>query len=241
MMNRGEQEDSPDERSAVPVICVDGPSGSGKGTIAQRLAEALGFHLLDSGALYRLTALAAVRQGADLDAEGALATVAAGMQLAFEPDGEQGVRIKLDGENVTVAIRAEEVGMNASRLAAMPEVRHALLQRQRDFREPPGLVADGRDMGTVVFPDALLKVYLTASAEERALRRHNQLREKGIGVSLRGLLKDIEARDAQDEQRQASPLKPADDAVVIDSTTLSVSQVTDQALTLARERLRAFS
>ncbi len=238
MMNRGEEASGHD---AVPVICVDGPSGSGKGTIAQRLAEALGFHLLDSGSLYRLTALAAVHEGADLDDERALAAVAASMQPSFEPDSEHGLRIRLDGDNVTGAIRAEEVGMNASRLAAMPPVRHALLQRQRDFRRPPGLVADGRDMGTVVFPDALLKVYLTASAEERALRRHNQLKEKGIGVSLRGLLKDIEARDAQDEQRQASPLKPADDAVVIDSTTLSIAQVTDQALSLARERLRALS
>src|SRR5699024_791345 len=142
----------------------------------------------------------------------------------FEPAGDHGLRIYLDGDNVTQEIRAEEVGMNASRVAAMPAVRKALLKRQRAFHQAPGLVADGRDMGTVVFPAAVLKIYLTASAEERALRRHKQLKEKGIGVSLRGLLKDIEARDAQDEQRQASPLKPADDAVVIDSSTLSIAE-----------------
>ena len=227
--------------AAVPVICVDGPSGSGKGTIAQRLAEGLEFHLLDSGALYRLAALAAARRQVDLDDEQALAAVAAGMSPSFEPTAERGLRIRLDGDNVTADIRAEEVGMNASRLAAMPSVRQALLKRQRAFRRPPGLVADGRDMGTVVFPDALLKIFLTASAEERALRRHKQLKEKGVGVSLRALFKDIEARDAQDEQRQASPLKPADDAVIIDSTGLSIAQVTEQALALARERLNALS
>lgn len=225
----------------VPVICVDGPSGSGKGTIAQRLAEGLGFHLLDSGALYRLAALAAARQQVDLDDEQALARVAGSMQPVFDPLEDGSVRVRLDGDNVTAEIRAEEVGMNASRLAAMPAVRAALLRRQHDFRQPPGLVADGRDMGTVVFPDAVLKLYLTASAEERARRRHKQLKDKGVGVSLRGLLRDIEARDAQDEQRQASPLKPADDAVVIDSTELTVAQVIDQALALARERLHVLS
>lgn len=229
------------ETAMVPVVCVDGPSGSGKGTIAQRLAEELGFHLLDSGALYRLAALAAVRGQVDLDDEQALARVATAMQPVFEPLADGSVRIGLDGDNVTAAIRAEEVGMNASRLAAMPAVRAALLQRQRAFRQPPGLVADGRDMGTMVFPDAALKLYLTASAEERARRRHKQLKDKGVGVNLHDLLRDIEARDAQDEQREASPLKPADDAVVIDSSELSIAQVTEQALALARERLRALS
>lgn len=238
----GERDDGPGfSQAEAPVICVDGPSGSGKGTIAQGLAEALGFHLLDSGALYRLTALSATRQAVDLDDEAALAAVAGAMSPTFEPGAQRGPRICLDGHNVTAEIRAEEIGMNASRLAAMPAVRQALLERQRAFRQPPGLVADGRDMGTVVFPDALLKVYLTASAEERAQRRHKQLKEKGVGVSLRGLLKDIEARDAQDEQRQASPLKPADDAVEIDSTTLSIAQVVEKALALARERLHALT
>ena len=220
----------------VPLICIDGPSGSGKGTIAQRVAQALGFHLLDSGALYRLTALAATRRGVDLDDEAAVAEVAAEMRPFFEPAEDRGLRIYLDGTNVSRAIRAEEVGMNASRVAAQPRVRDALLERQRSFREAPGLVADGRDMGTVVFPDADLKIFLTASAEERAIRRHKQLKEKGIGVSLRGLLKDIEARDEQDAQRKASPLTPAEDAVSIDSTGLSIEEVSEQVLALARER-----
>lgn len=224
---------------STPVICIDGPSGSGKGTIAQRLAEALSFHLLDSGALYRLTALAAERREVALDDPEAVARVAREMRPRFEPAGERGLRVYLDGANVTHDIRAEEVGMNASRVAAHGAVRKALLQTQRDFRQPPGLVADGRDMGTAVFPEAILKIYLTATAEARAMRRHKQLKDKGIGVSLRGLLKDIEARDAQDAGRAASPLQPADDAVVIDSTALSIEQVTEQALALARARLTA--
>ena len=218
-----------DPGADVPVICIDGPSGSGKGTIAQRVAEALG--------LYRLTALAATRRGVDLDDEAAVAAVAAEMRPFFEPAGDRGLRTYLDGVNVTRDIRAEEVGMNASRVAALPAVRRALLQRQQDFRVAPGLVADGRDMGSVVFPDAPLKIFLTASAEERAIRRHKQLNEKGIGVSLRGLLKDIEARDEQDAKREASPLKAADDAIVIDSTGQSIEQVTAQVLAHARERL----
>jgi cytidylate kinase len=223
--------------TTAPVICIDGPSGSGKGTIARKLAEALSFHLLDSGALYRLTALAADRRGVDMDDAEAVAEVARESRIVFEPDGERGTRVYLDGSNVTRDIRQEEIGMNASRVAALGPLREALLQRQRDFRKPPGLVADGRDMGTTVFPDAELKIYLTASAEARAMRRHNQLNEQGIGVSLRGLLRDIEARDEQDTGRAASPLHPADDAVVIDSTALSIEQVTEQALALARERL----
>ncbi|MDX1609720.1 MAG: (d)CMP kinase [Halofilum sp. (in: g-proteobacteria)] len=220
-----------------PVICIDGPSGSGKGTIAQRVAEALGFHLLDSGALYRLTALAAARRGVEYDDAARVAEIARQMRPCFEPAGARGLRTYLDGSNVTRDIRAEEVGMNASRVASHPEVRTALLERQRAFRQAPGLVADGRDMGTVVFPEAPLKIFLTASAEARAMRRHNQLKEKGIGVSLRGLLKDIEARDEQDARRAVSPLQPADDAVEIDSTALSIEQVTEQVLALARERL----
>jgi cytidylate kinase len=221
----------------VPVICIDGPSGSGKGTIAQRVAQALGFHLLDSGALYRLTALAATRRGVDLDDADAVAGVAGEMRACFEPVEGRGIRVYLDGSNVTRDIRAEEVGMNASRVAALGPVRDALLQRQRDFRIAPGLVADGRDMGTVVFPNAPVKVFLTASAEERAIRRHKQLKEKGIGVSLRGLLKDIEARDEQDGRRAASPLAAAGDALVIDSTSLSIEEVTEQVLAHARATL----
>lgn len=223
--------------AAIPVICIDGPSGSGKGTIAQRVARTLGFHLLDSGALYRLTALAAAKRGVDLDDEAGVAQVAAEMRPYFEPAEDRGLRTYLDGANVTREIRAEEMGMNASRVAALASVRAALLERQRGFRQAPGLVADGRDMGTAVFPRADLKIFLTASSEERAIRRHKQLKEKGIGVSLRGLLKDIEARDAQDTQRKASPLTAADDAVMLDSTGLSIDEVTEQVLALVRERL----
>lgn len=223
------------EPQEIPVICVDGPSGSGKGTLARRVAQALGFHLLDSGALYRLTALATCRRGVDLDDEAAVANVAATMEPRFEPTDDGWTRTHLDGRNVTREIRAEEVGMNASRVAAYPAVRAALLDKQRGFRVAPGLVADGRDMGTVVFPDAPLKVFLTASAEERARRRHKQLKDKGIGANLRGLLKDIEARDEQDMQRSASPLAPADDAIVIDSTGLSIEEVTEQVLARARQ------
>ena len=231
--------DSPNAEGtdSAPVICIDGPSGSGKGTLAQRVAQALGFRLLDSGALYRLTALAASRAGVDLDDEAAVARVAADMEPRFEPSNDGWIRTYLDDRNVTRDIRAEEVGMNASRVASLPAVRTALLERQRRFRAPPGLVADGRDMGSVVFPAAPLKIFLVASAEERARRRHKQLKDKGIGASLRGLLKDIEARDEQDAQRAASPLAPADDAIVIDSTALSIEEVTEQVLARAREHL----
>ncbi|MDZ7786745.1 MAG: (d)CMP kinase [Halofilum sp. (in: g-proteobacteria)] len=223
----------------VPVVCIDGPSGSGKGTLARRVAEALGYHLLDSGALYRLTALAATRRGVDLDDEAAVAEVAATMQPRFEPTADGWTCTWLDGDDVTREIRAEAVGMDASRVAALPAVREALLALQRGFRQPPGLVADGRDMGSVVFPDAPLKIFLTASAEERARRRHKQLMDKGIGANLPALLKDIEARDEQDAQRAASPMKPADDAIVIDSTSLAIEEVTRQVLTRARDCLQA--
>ena len=205
--------------SAV-VITIDGPSGSGKGTIAGLLAAKLGWKLLDSGALYRLLAFAAGNHGIDLTNEEALKTLAAHLDVQFVDK-----RIILEGEEVTDAIRNEQVGAGASMVASLPAVREALLQRQRAFREAPGLVADGRDMGTVVFPDAPLKVFLTASAEERARRRYLQLKGKGEDVSLSSLLDEIRARDERDTQRTVAPLKPAVDAIQLDSTELSIEQV----------------
>ncbi|EQM73559.1 (d)CMP kinase [Stutzerimonas stutzeri] len=221
----------------VPVITIDGPSGSGKGTVAALLAAKLGWNFLDSGALYRLLAFAARNHGVDLTNEEALKLLAAHLDVQFgaAKDGH-GMQIILEGEEVTSAIRNEQVGAGASQVAALPAVRDALLQRQKAFREPPGLVADGRDMGTVVFPDAPLKIFLTASAEERARRRYLQLKGKGDDVNLASLLDEIRARDERDTQREVAPLKPADDAVQLDSTDLSIEQVLGQILSEVAKR-----
>ncbi len=223
----------------IPVIAIDGPSGSGKGTIARRVANALGLHLLDSGALYRLVALAGAQQGVGPeDAEGH-AEVARRLNAEFGMDEGGEERILLAGTDVTRAIRTEAAGAEASRVAAMPPVRSALLDRQHAFARPPGLVADGRDMGTVVFPAAPLKIYLTASAEERARRRHKQLKDKGLTVNIAGLSQEIRERDWRDSSRPVAPLRPAVDAVILDSTGLTIEQVVDEVLTLARSRLPA--
>lgn len=223
-------------RRQAPVIAVDGPSGAGKGTLCHRLASALGWHLLDSGALYRVTGQACVLEGVDWGDHPAVTEVARHLQVAFEtaPSGE--VLVTYRGQDISRAIRTEEGGRGASTVAAIPAVREALLARQREFRQPPGLVADGRDMGTVVFPDAPLKIFLTASAEERARRRYLQLLEKGENVSLPRLLEDIEERDARDRSRAVAPLVPAEDAVVIDSSQLPIEDVFDRVMATARER-----
>ena len=218
----------------IPVVTIDGPSGSGKGTIARRVAGTLGYHLLDSGALYRLVALAGTRQGLAPDDEAAHAAVALDLDVAFGADADGEERILLGGEEVTAAIRTEAAGGEASRVAAMPSVRSALLERQRAFARPPGLVADGRDLGTVVFPDAPLKIYLTASPEERARRRHKQLKEKGVTVNIADLSQEIRERDLRDSSRPVAPLRPAADAILLDSTGLSIDQVVDRVLDLAR-------
>ncbi|EPJ93137.1 (d)CMP kinase [Pseudomonas psychrophila] len=216
---------------SAPVITIDGPSGSGKGTVAGILAKRLGWNLLDSGALYRLLAFAAGNHGVALDNEALLEKLAAHLDVQFvgATDGKP-ARIILEGDEVTHAIRSEAVAAGASKVAALPAVRDALLQRQRAFQEFPGLVADGRDMGTVVFPDAPLKIFLTASAEERARRRYLQLKAKGDDVSLSGLLDEIRARDERDTQRAIAPLKPAADAIQLDSTELSIEQVLERIM-----------
>jgi len=228
-------------KKPVPVIAIDGPSGSGKGTIAHRVADELGWHLLDSGALYRLTALAASRCGACLDNAGDLADIAKGLDVRFDSHEDGSERIWLADEDVTVELRTEEAGSNASIVAGIPAVREALLERQRAFRRPPGLVADGRDMGTRVFTDAPLKIFLTASAEERARRRHKQLKDKGLDVSLAALSRDIEDRDRRDSERSVAPLKPAEDAVVLDSSGQSIEAVTQAVLELVSEKALDFS
>ncbi len=220
--------------AAVPVVTIDGPSGAGKGTVSRQLAARLHWHLLDSGALYRLTALA----GSHLDPRDVAghARLAASLEVRFDslPDG--GERVWLAGVDVSSRLRTEETGAGASRVAVWPEVRQALLRRQRDFAQAPGLVADGRDMGTVVFPGAPLKLFLTATPEERARRRHKQLKDKGSDVSLAALSREIAARDAQDAGRAVAPLKAADDAVLLDSTGMSVAEVVERILALGRER-----
>jgi len=220
----------------IPILTIDGPSGSGKGTICALIARELGWHLLDSGALYRLVALGAMRHGIELTDEAALATYAAELDVQFElqPDGSA-PRILLEGEVVGDALRTESCGNAASKVAALGAVREALLQRQRDFQQPPGLVADGRDMGTVVFPRAGVKIFLTASVDERAQRRYKQLKEKGISANLPDLLTEIAERDARDAERSVSPLKPAADAVELDTTSLTINEVRDKVLGLCRE------
>jgi len=214
----------------IPVIAIDGPSGSGKGTIARRVADALGFHLLDSGALYRLTAIAAARRGVELSNASAVADIARELDIRFESNDDGSERILLSEEDVAREVRKESTGAGASTVAAIPEVREALLQRQRAFQKAPGLVADGRDMGTHVFTSAVLKVFLTASAEERGRRRHKQLKEKGMDVSLAALSRDIEDRDRRDSERSVAPLKPAPDARILDSSGLSIEAVTNTVL-----------
>jgi len=209
----------------VPVITIDGPSASGKGTVAERAARALGFHFLDSGALYRLTALAAMRHGVALDDEARVAELAANLPASFRAGA-----VWLGDDDVSDAIRQEAVGEGASRVAALPAVRAALLGRQRAYRQPPGLVADGRDMGTVVFPAAVAKVFLTASAEARAERRYKQLIEKGMSASLPALVSDMRARDARDAGRSVAPLKPAADALLLDTTDMGIEAAVEAGL-----------
>ena len=220
----------------IPVITLDGPSGSGKGTISHAVARELGFHFLDSGALYRLLAYAAQQRGIALDDETALAELAGKLDIRFPADADTDT-VLLDGENVGGDIRTEAAGAGASKVAALPAVRAALLQRQRDFRQAPGLVADGRDMGTVVFPDAEAKFFLTASSQERARRRFNQLKEKGKESPFEEILADIEARDERDSSRLVAPLKPAEDALHIDTTSLDIPTTIERVLDRVKIRL----
>ena len=221
----------------VPTLTIDGPSGSGKGTISRLVASRLGWHYLDSGALYRSVGLAAGWADIDLSDASALVRCAFDTTVGFIGDGPEEPRILVNGVDATDDLRTETAGAAASAIAASPEVRSALRDRQRAFRVPPGLVADGRDMGTVIFPDASHKVFLTASADERAERRYKQLKEKGVSVTLAGLLREILARDARDANRAVAPLRPADDAVCIDTTGLGIDAVVERVLAVLPERV----
>jgi cytidylate kinase len=221
----------------APVLTLDGPGGSGKGTVGQRLASRLAWHFLDSGALYRAVALLARQAGVGCDDTAALARLAHELDVAFEPREDEPARVILNGVDVSKALRTEEMGRAASEVAVLPGVRRALLDKQRALRRSPGLVADGRDMGTVVFPDAVLKIFLSATPEARAERRYKQLKDKGFDVSLARLAEEIHARDARDAEREASPLKPADDACIIDTSRLTIAEVVAGIMRLLRARL----
>ncbi|UPR33896.1 (d)CMP kinase [Vibrio cyclitrophicus] len=222
--------------SQSPVITVDGPSGAGKGTLCMLLADKLGFHLLDSGAIYRVLALAAIHHGVDTESEDALVPLATHLDVQFIAEGDL-VKVILEGEDVSGELRKEETGMAASKVAALPRVREALLRRQRAFNAAPGLVADGRDMGTVVFPEAEAKIFLDASAEERASRRLKQLQQKGLDVKFDDLLSEIQERDDRDRNRPVAPLRPAEDALVLDSTSMNIEQVVEKALHYIESKL----
>jgi cytidylate kinase len=224
----------------APVICLDGPSGVGKGTICLAIVAHLGWHILDSGSLYRITALQVSRRFPDLDIssidETQIVDIAVNLSVSYQQKNDDLV-IYLDGEDITQLIRNEKTGAKASQIAAIPAVREALLARQRAFLQAPGLVADGRDMGTVVFPDSVLKIYLTASAEERAQRRYKQLKGKGIDVNLSSLVEELRLRDDRDMNRKIAPLKPASDAIVIDTTRLNIEQVTEEVMNWVGQRV----
>lgn len=220
----------------TPVVTVDGPSGAGKGTLCMLLADKLGYQLLDSGAIYRVLALAAIHHGLDLESEDALVPMATHLDVQFVAEGDL-VKVILEGEDVSRELRKEETGMAASKVAALPRVREALLRRQRAFAEGEGLVADGRDMGTVVFPSAEVKIFLDASAHERATRRLKQLQDKGLDVKFDDLLSEIQERDDRDRNRPVAPLRPAEDALVLDSTSMTIEQVVEEALKYIESKL----
>ena len=224
--------------ATVPVLTIDGPSGSGKGTISRAVADRLGWHYLDSGAIYRAVGLAAAWENVDLSDPDAVAACAGHTDIRFEKDGHGEPRVIVNGKDATHQLRMETAGAAASAIAAHPPVRAALVDLQKRFRQRPGLVADGRDMGTVIFPDAAYKVFLTASAEERAKRRYKQLKDKGVSVNLDSLLHEIAARDERDAGRAVAPLKPANDAVIVDSTGTAITEVIERVLAVLPESLR---